>query len=111
MRKLLRYMDGYRLRAVAAPLFKLFEAIMELLVPLIVASIIDIGIAGGDRGYIVRRVLLMVLFGVAGLAFAVTAQYFSAKVAVGFTGRIRRALSISRPSAAFSVVQLESGRV
>ena len=92
MRKLLRYMDGYRLRAVAAPLFKLFEAIMELLVPLIVASIIDIGIAGGDRGYIVRRVLLMVLFGVAGLAFAVTAQYFSAKVAVGFTGRIRRAL-------------------
>ncbi len=92
MRKLLRYMDGYRLRAVAAPLFKLFEAIMELLVPLIVASIIDIGIAGGDRGYIVRRVLLMVLFGVAGLAFAVTAQYFSAKVAVGYTGRVRRAL-------------------
>ena len=92
MRKLLRYMDGYRLRAVAAPLFKLFEAIMELLVPLIVASVIDVGIAGSDRVYIVRRVLLMVLFGVAGLAFAVTAQYFSAKVAVGFTGRIRRAL-------------------
>ena len=92
MRKLLRYMDGYRLRAVAAPMFKFFEAIMELLVPLIVASIIDIGIAQGDRGYIVRRVLLMVLFGVAGLAFAVTAQYFSAKVAVAYTGRIRRAL-------------------
>ncbi|MBO4628277.1 MAG: ABC transporter ATP-binding protein [Lachnospiraceae bacterium] len=92
MRKLLRYMDGYRLRAVAAPLFKFFEAVMELLVPLIVASIIDTGIAQGDHGYIVRRVLLMVLFGVAGLAFAVTAQYFSAKVAVSFTGRIRRAL-------------------
>ena len=57
MRKLLRFMDGYRLRAVAAPLFKLFEAIMELLVPLIVAQIIDVGIAGGDRGYIVRRVI------------------------------------------------------
>ena len=92
MRKLLRYMDGYRLRAVAAPMFKFFEAVMELLVPLIVASIIDIGIAQGDHGYIVRRVLLMVLFGFAGLAFAVTAQYFSAKVAVAFTGRIRRAL-------------------
>ncbi len=92
MRKLLRFMDGYRLRAVAAPMFKFFEAIMELLVPLIVASIIDVGIAQGDRGYIVRRVLLMVLFGVAGLAFAVTAQYFSAKVAVAYTGRIRRAL-------------------
>ena len=92
MRKLLRYMDGYRLRAVAAPLFKFFEAVMELLVPLIVASIIDTGISQGDRGFIVRRVLLMVLFGVAGLAFAVTAQYFSAKVAVSFTGRIRRAL-------------------
>ena len=92
MRKLLRFMDGYRLRAVAAPLFKFFEAVMELLVPLIVASIIDTGIAQGDRGFIVRRVLLMVLFGVAGLAFAVTAQYFSAKVAVSFTGRIRRAL-------------------
>ena len=92
MRKLLRFMNGYRLRAVAAPLFKLFEAIMELLVPLIVASIIDVGIAQGDHGYIVRRVLLMVCFGIAGLAFAVTAQYFSAKVAVGFTGRVRRAL-------------------
>ena len=92
MRKLLRFMNGYRLRAVAAPMFKFFEAVMELLVPLIVASIIDIGIAQGDHGYIVRRVLLMVLFGIAGLAFAVTAQYFSAKVAVAFTGRIRRAL-------------------
>ncbi len=92
MRKLLRFMNGYRLRAVAAPLFKLFEAIMELLVPLIVAQIIDVGIAGGDRGYIVRRVILMVVFGIAGLAFAVTAQYFSAKVAVGYTGRVRRAL-------------------
>ena len=65
---------------------------MELLVPLIVAQIIDVGIAGGDRGYIVRRVILMVVFGIAGLAFAVTAQYFSAKVAVGYTGRVRRAL-------------------
>ena len=92
MRKLLRFMDGYRLRAVAAPLFKLFEAIMELLVPLIVAQIIDTGIATGDRGYIVRRIILMVVFGIAGLAFAVTAQYFSAKVAVGYTGRVRRAL-------------------
>jgi len=85
-------MKGYRMRAVAAPLFKLAEAIMELLVPLIVASIIDVGIAGGDRGYIVRRVILMIVFGIAGLIFAVTAQYFSARVAVGYTGRVRRAL-------------------
>jgi ABC-type multidrug transport system, ATPase and permease components len=92
MRKLLRYMDGYRLRAVAAPLFKFFEAIMELLVPMIVASIIDNGIPNNNRGFITARVVLMVLFGIAGLAFAVTAQYFSAKVAVAFTGRIRRAL-------------------
>ncbi len=92
MKKLLRFMKGYGARAVTAPLFKLLEAIMELLVPLLVASIIDIGITSGDTSYIIRRVILMVVFGIVGLGFAVTAQYFSAMVAVGYTGRVRRAL-------------------
>lgn len=92
MRKLLRFMNGYRLRAVAAPLFKLLEASMELCVPLVVKAIIDKGIRNGNKPFIWKMVLLMMLFGVLGYAFAICAQYFAAKVATAFTGRVRHAL-------------------
>ena len=85
-------MRGYRKECVLGPLFKLFEASLELLVPLIVASVIDNGIANADRGYVVKMCLLLVGIGLAGLIAAVTAQYFAAKAAVGFTSRVKHAL-------------------
>ena len=92
MRKLLRFMNGYRLKALAAPLFKLLEAAMELCVPLIVRAIIDRGIHGEDKPFIIKMTLLMILFGLLGYGFALCAQYFAAKVATEFTGRVRYAL-------------------
>lgn len=82
--KLFTYLKPYRIQCVLAPLFKLFEAFLELLVPLVVASLIDIGIAGGDNGYVVRMCLLLGGFAALGLGVSVTAQYFSARVATGF---------------------------
>ena len=76
----------------AGPLFKLLEATFELLVPLVVANIVDKGIANGDTSYIVKMCLVMVLLGVVGLASSVTAQYFSARAAVGFASRLRHAV-------------------
>lgn len=92
MLKLLRFLKGYRRQAVLAPLFKLFEAILELLVPLCVASIIDNGILMGDQSHIVRMVLYMALLALSGLIAAVTAQYFSARAAIGTAAKIRSAL-------------------
>jgi ABC-type multidrug transport system fused ATPase/permease subunit len=92
MRKLLRYMKGYRKKALLAPLFKLLEASMELCVPLIVKAIIDRGIGQEDRPFLIKMALLMVLFGLLGYGFALCAQYFAAKVATEFTGRVRYAL-------------------
>lgn len=89
LRKLLKYMKGYGKECVIAPLFKLLEASFELLIPLVVASIVDTGIGNGDRGYVVKMVLLMVLLGMIGLGCAITAQYFAAKAAVGFATRLR----------------------
>ena len=85
-------MKKYRTEAVLAPLFKLCEACMELLVPLVVAMIVDVGIAAGDVSYIVGRCLILVAFGVAGLAFALTAQFFAAKAAVGTSALLRQRL-------------------
>jgi len=92
MKKLLKYIKSYRLEIILGPLFKLLEASFELFVPLVVASVIDRGIAGGDRAHIVRMALLMVLLGFIGLVCAVSAQYFSAKAATGFAGNLRIAL-------------------
>lgn len=92
MKKLLRFMKGYRLRALLAPLFKLLEASMELCVPLIVKSIIDKGFPAGDKPYIIKMVLVMFAFGVFGYGFALLAQFFAAKVATSFSGRIRHSL-------------------
>ncbi|MEA4912450.1 MAG: ABC transporter ATP-binding protein [Oscillospiraceae bacterium] len=92
MKKLFVYMKEYRKESVLGPLFKLCEAALELAVPLLVAAIIDKGIGAGDRSYIARMCALLVGFGVAGLGFSVTAQYFAAKAAVGFVTKVRRAL-------------------
>ena len=92
MKKLFVYLKGYGRECVLGPLFKLLEASFELIIPLLVASIIDRGILRSDTGHIVRMVLLMALLGLIGLACAVTAQYFAAKTAIGFSSRLRHAL-------------------
>lgn len=93
MKKLLAYLRDYRRESVLGPLFKLLEATFELIVPLVVAAIIDRGIGqGGDRGYIVRMCLVLVALGLIGLLCSVTAQYFAAKASVGFVKRLRHVL-------------------
>lgn len=92
MKELRVHLRGWGGRAVLAPLFKMFEACLELLVPLVMARIIDVGIAGQDGGYILRMGGVLVALGAAGLAASVTAQYFAARVAVGFTRSMRSAL-------------------
>ncbi|MBR5427034.1 MAG: ABC transporter ATP-binding protein [Clostridia bacterium] len=92
MKPLLKYFRGLRLSCFLAPLFKLTEALLELFVPVLVARMIDVGIRGdGGTPYLIRQSLLMLALGAAGLLLAVTAQYFSAKAATGFTNRIRSA--------------------
>ncbi len=102
MKRLLVYMKEYRVRAFLGPLFKLLEAVFELLIPLIVADIIDVGIASGDTGYVVRRVLLMIALGAVGFVSALTAQYFAARTAVGFCAKVRRALFLKVQSSTYS---------
>ncbi len=92
MKSLLKYMKDYRKESVLAPLFKMLEASFELLVPLVMASIIDKGIAGNDSPYIIKMGLILVLLALVGLASSVTAQYFSARAAVGFATKLRSAL-------------------
>lgn len=92
MKKLFVYFKGYGRQCVLGPLFKLLEASFELIIPLIVASIIDRGIAAGDGAHVVRMVACMAALGLVGLLAAVTAQYFAAKAAIGFSTRLRHAL-------------------
>lgn len=92
MKKLLKYLKGYEKQCFLGPLFKLLEAVFELFVPLVVASIVDTGISNGDRGYIVKMCALMIILGIVGLLMAVCAQYFSAVAAVGFSTRLRHAV-------------------
>ena len=92
MKKLRKYLKGYGYACVLGPLFKLFEAMLELLIPLVVAQIVDRGITGGDTSYVTRMCAVMVALGVLGLLASVTAQYFSAAAAVGFATRLRHAL-------------------
>lgn len=89
MKDLLCYLKSYVKETVLGPLFKLLEAFLELLVPLVVARIIDIGITHGNKPYAVRMCLLMVVLGFVGLVFSITAQYFAAKASVGFVSRVR----------------------
>lgn len=92
MRRLFSYLKPFRRECILGPLLKLAEAGLELLIPLIVASVIDRGVGGADRGHILRMSLLLVGLGLLGLAASVTAQYFSARAAVGFVTRLRKAL-------------------
>ena len=92
MKKLLKYMKGYGKQCLLGPLFKLLEASFELLIPLVVASIVDVGIANSDKPYIVKMCLVMIGLGVIGLICAVTAQYFAARAAVGFATRLRHSV-------------------
>lgn len=92
MKYLLAQLKAYKKESILGPLFKLLEATLELMVPLIVAAIIDGGVKTGDKSYILRMSLVMVGLGLAGLASSVTAQYFAAKAAVGSTTRLRRTL-------------------
>lgn len=92
MKRVLSYLKFYKGEAVFGPLLKLAEAVLDLLVPLIMATVIDHGIGNHDTDYIVWMCLLLVGMGVVGLAMAISAQYFSAKAAVGVATRIRRAL-------------------
>jgi len=86
------YLKDYKKECVLAPLFKMSEAIFELLVPLVMAAVIDKGIAGNDIPYIIKMCLVMVALGIVGLISSVTAQYFSAKAAAGFGTQVRHAL-------------------
>ena len=92
MRKLLRYLKHYKKESIIGPLFKLLEACFELIVPLVMANIIDIGIKNQDMPYIWKMGAVLVLFGVLGLTCSLTAQYFAAKAAVGFGTELRHDL-------------------
>ena len=92
MKSLLRYLKDYKKESVLAPLFKMLEASFELLVPLVMAAVIDVGIAQEDRPYIVKMCFVLIALGLIGLVCSITAQYFSAKAASGFGTGVRHAL-------------------
>ena len=92
MKSLLFYLKDYKKESILGPLFKLLEASFELMIPLIMADIIDVGIANGDKSYIIQKCIIMVALGIIGLVCSLTAQYFSAKAAVGFATKLRHAL-------------------
>ena len=92
MKGLYKYLNGYKKECFLAPFFKLLEAAFELTVPLVIASLIDTGLANGDKGYVVKMVLILVAFAFVGYGFAITAQFFAAKAATGFATKLRHAL-------------------
>ena len=92
VKKVLTYLTNYKKECVFAPLFKMLEASFELLVPLVMASVIDIGIANGDKQYVIQRCIVLIFLGIIGLTCSITAQYFAAKAAVGFATGLRHAL-------------------
>ena len=92
MRKLLVYLKDYKKETILGPLFKLLEASFELLVPLVIAAMIDKGIAGSDKSMVIKMSLLLLALCTVGFASAITAQYFAAKAATGFARKVKRAL-------------------
>ena len=102
MKKLLIYIKDYTKESILGPLFKMLEATLDLLVPLVMAAIIDKGIAANDTPYILRMGLLLVLLAFVGLVFSITAQFFAAKASVGFCTKIRHALFAHIQSLSFS---------
>lgn len=104
MKKLLIYLKDYKKESVLAPLFKMLEASFELIVPLVVTQIIDVGIAAKDSGYILKMCLIMVALGLIGLTCSITAQYFAAKAAVGFGTQVRHELFAHIQTFSFSEI-------
>lgn len=104
MKTVLRYLRDYKKESILAPLFKMLEASFELLVPLVVAAIIDTGISGKDTGYILKMCGIMVALGIIGLVCAITAQYFAARAAVGFARKIRHVLFDRMQSLSFNEI-------
>lgn len=102
MKKLLVYLKGYIVQSILAPLFKLLEASFELIVPLVIASIIDVGIKNGDKSYIFTRSGVLVALALVGMVAAITAQYFAAKAATGFGRGLRHSLYEKIQSLSFS---------
>lgn len=102
MKKLLLYLKEYKKQTVLAPVFKLFEVILELTVPFIVSLIIDEGINGNDRVTVIKWSAVLCGFAVIGLGFAVTAQFFAAKAATGFASNVRKALFFSIQDMSYS---------
>lgn len=92
MKQLLPFLKNYKIQSVLAPLFKMLEAIFELIVPLVVASIINDGIREGNLKLVVSKALLLVLLAVVGMSAAITAQFFAAKAATGFATEVRHSL-------------------
>lgn len=92
MKSLLVYLKDYKKETILAPLFKMLEASFELFVPLVMAAVIDVGIADEDRPYIIQMCLVLIALGLIGLICSITAQYFSAKAAAGFGTGVRHAL-------------------
>ena len=108
-RGLLRYLDGFWRQSILAPLFKLLEALFDLLVPLVVAEIINVGINQGDTGFILRCCGLLVLLGVVGLACSITAQWFAAQAAIGYATAMRHDLFRHIQTLDFSQVDVLGG--
>ena len=98
MRNMLRFLKGYEKESILAPLFKMLEACFELLVPLVVANIIDVGIKNGDLAYIGKQCGLMVLLAVVGMASSLTAQYFAASLTRSWTASARPRWSPASPA-------------
>lgn len=102
MKQIWLYMKNYKKETVLAPLFKMLEACFELCVPLVIARITDIGIAGGDKGYVIRMGLILVILAAVGLVCSVVAQYFSARAAVGVATKLRHGLFAHIESLSFT---------
>ena len=109
MRRLLKYLKGYVKESILAPLFKCFEACLELFVPLVVTKIIDVGIPSGDKSYIYKMGFLLLALGIAGLVSSVTAQYFAAKAAIGFGTGVRN--DLFRHINSFTFTEIDSAGV
>ena len=86
------FLKNYRMECFLAPFFKLLEAVFELTVPLVIASLIDTGLENGDSSYVIKMVLVLVAFAFLGFGFAISAQFFAAKAAVGFATELRHAM-------------------
>lgn len=102
MKKILYFLKDYKKESILAPLFKMLEAVFELIVPLVMAAIIDVGITGNNKNYVIRMCLVMTGLGVIGLVCSITAQFFAAKAAVGMAAKLRHATFVHIQNLSFS---------